>query len=53
VLTNDIDDFSIYSAVILAVAHDSFQTLKLEQNEGLVVYDVKGILPRTQIDGRL
>jgi UDP-N-acetyl-D-galactosamine dehydrogenase len=53
VLTNDIDDFSMYSAVILAVAHDSFQTLELEKNDDLVVYDVKGILPKSKIDGRL
>ena len=45
-----------FSAVILAVAHKEFLNLNvrsfLEADEG-VVYDVKGILPREQIDGRL
>ncbi|SKB93858.1 nucleotide sugar dehydrogenase [Daejeonella lutea] len=53
VLTNDTPDFTQYSAVILAVAHDCFQDLALEKGENLVVYDVKGILPRIKIDGRL
>lgn len=45
-----------FSAVILAVAHKDFLNLNvrdfLESSEG-VVYDVKGVLPRNQIDGRL
>lgn len=53
VLTNDIENLGKYSAVILAVAHDSFKLLKLEKNSNMVVYDVKGILPRINIDGRL
>jgi UDP-N-acetyl-D-galactosamine dehydrogenase len=53
VLTNDIENLGKYSAVILAVAHDSFKLLKLEKNSNMVVYDVKGILPRVNIDGRL
>ena len=46
-----------YDAVILGVAHDQFKGLDirslLKDKEKGVVYDVKGILDRTVIDGRL
>ncbi len=46
-----------YDAVILGVAHDQFKGLDirslLKDKERGVVYDVKGILDRTVIDGRL
>ncbi len=45
----------LYDAVILAVAHDEFKSLdvkSLVKSNG-VIYDVKGILPRDIIDGRL
>ena len=45
-----------YDAVILAVAHKEFSNLKVRdflENSNGVVYDVKGVLPRTEIDGRL
>ena len=44
-----------FDAVILAVAHDQFCGLDISSmvREGGVVYDVKGILPRNQVDGRL
>ena len=44
-----------FDAVILAVAHDEFLSLDIRQLAGEkgVVYDVKGILPREVIDGRL
>lgn len=44
-----------FDAVILAVSHKEFEQLDVRSlvgNEG-VVYDVKGILPRNVIDGRL
>ena len=45
-----------FDAVILAVAHKEFLDVNvrdfLEDASG-VVYDVKGLLPRDQIDGRL
>lgn len=44
-----------YDAIILAVAHNDFLNIDLKQyikNEG-VIYDVKGILPRHIVDGRL
>lgn len=44
-----------YDAVILAVAHDEFKKLNVRDyvREGGVVYDVKGVLPRNVVDGRL
>ena len=44
-----------FDAVILAVAHDAFRTLDVRSltAPGGVVYDVKGILPREAVDGRL
>ena len=44
-----------YDAVILAVAHKEFldMDVKAFAKEGGVIYDVKGILPREIIDGRL
>ena len=47
-----------YDAVIVAVAHREFRDLAPDQikafgRNGAVLYDVKGILPRDQIDGRL
>ena len=44
-----------FDAVILAVAHNKFLDLNVKSfvKEGGVIYDVKGILPRDIIDGRL
>lgn len=42
-----------YSAVILAVAHKEFKTLGVAKSERCVVYDVKSVLAKEQIDGRL
>jgi len=46
---------SKFDAVIMAVAHDSFIDISLQSitNEKSVIYDVKGILDRQIIDGRL
>jgi UDP-N-acetyl-D-galactosamine dehydrogenase len=44
-----------YDVIILAVAHKEFLSVNLKsmlRNNGLI-YDVKGILPRDIIDGRL
>ena len=45
----------LFDAIILAVAHNEFLTLDLKQlvKEGGVIYDVKSVLPRDIIDGRL
>jgi UDP-N-acetyl-D-galactosamine dehydrogenase len=47
-----------YAAVILAVAHREFQDLgeagiRALGIPGAVIFDVKGVLPRTVVDGRL
>jgi UDP-N-acetyl-D-galactosamine dehydrogenase len=47
-----------YDAVILAVAHREFAALGAEGirgfgKPGAVLFDVKGVLPRDQVDGRL
>ena len=44
-----------FDAVILAVAHHEFKDLDVQRlvREGGVIYDVKGVLPRDIIDGRL
>lgn len=44
-----------YDAVILAVAHKAFAELDIKAllNENAVVYDVKGVLDRGIVDGRL
>jgi UDP-N-acetyl-D-galactosamine dehydrogenase len=50
-----ISEESQYSAVILAVAHEKFRGLSIHNlvgNSG-VIYDVKGILPKSLIDARL
>jgi len=47
-----------YDAVVLAVAHDQFKTggatgVRALANGRAVVYDIKGILPKDEVDGRL
>ena len=45
-----------FDAVVLAVAHNQFKTVNVRKflaNNNGVVYDVKGILDKKQIDGRL
>jgi len=44
-----------YDAVILAVGHDQFKAIDFQQflNQTNVVFDVKGILDKNLIDGRL
>ncbi|MFT5698623.1 MAG: UDP-N-acetyl-D-galactosamine dehydrogenase [Desulforhopalus sp.] len=47
-----------YDAVVLAVAHNQFVDLTFDQfrsygKENVVIYDVKGLLPRDLVDGSL
>lgn len=44
-----------YSAIILAVSHNKFSEINLQEHKvkGTIIYDVKGILNKTIIDGRL
>jgi len=50
-----ISDGSQYSAVVLAVAHEKFRGLSIRNlvGDSGVIYDVKGILPKTLVDARL
>ncbi len=42
-----------YDAVVLAVAHDAFRKLSLNTSENQVVFDIKSILDKDSVDGRL
>ena len=42
-----------YEVILLAVAHDDFRDLNIKTAPNKVVYDLKGILPRTNVDKRL
>jgi len=44
-----------FDAIILAVAHNEFKTINLRDfgKPNCVAYDVKGVVDKTQIDGRL
>jgi len=44
-----------YGAVILAVAHDEFKEIPLEKHaaNGVIIYDVKGVLPTDIVNARL
>jgi len=44
-----------YDAIVLAVSHREFATLDLNayKNSNSVVFDIKGLLPQNEVDGRL
>jgi len=42
-----------YSAIILAVAHQKFAGMNLKKSSAQVIYDVKAILPKDNVDARL
>ena len=44
-----------YGAIILAVAHNEFKETDLTKHKstGAVIFDVKGVLPKEVVDGRL
>jgi UDP-N-acetyl-D-galactosamine dehydrogenase len=47
-----------YDAVVVAVAHDEFKIggssgMRALANGRAVIYDIKGILPKEEVDGRL
>lgn len=42
-----------YSAVILAVAHKEFKTWDLKNSKNLVIFDVKSMLRKEDVNGRL
>ena len=46
-------EMSQYSAIILAVAHQKFSQIDIQSTKTCVVYDVKGMLPKQNVDARL
>jgi len=46
----NLDNYDEFEAIVLAVAHEEYKTLKLK-NESNVVFDIKSILDET--DGKL
>ena len=45
-----------YDGILLAVSHDKFSTINIEslkKDSKCIVYDLKGFLPRDQVDSRL
>ena len=47
-----------YDAIVIAVAHDEYKTIGIEglrklANGRAVIYDIKGMFPKEQVDGRL
>lgn len=50
-----ISEGSLYSAVVLAVAHEKFRGLSIRNlvGDSGVIYDVKGVLPKSLVDARL
>lgn len=47
-------DISNYNAIVLAVAHNEFKSLDFSKRNGnTVLYDIKSILPKEVVDGRL
>lgn len=52
-ITNIEPDLSQYSAVVMAVAHKSFNTLNLKSSNECVVFDVKGRMDKSHVDARL
>ena len=46
-------DLDNYQAVILAVAHNKFKQLNLSSNKQQVLFDIKSIVDKCDVDGRL
>lgn len=54
-IMNEEPDFKLYNGIVLAVAHDEFKQIDFSfvQKQQTVLFDVKGVLPRGLVDGRL
>lgn len=54
-ILSDIDSNNLfdYSAIVLAVSHKKFQNVVLKKTDKLVIFDVKGLLPKSFVDARL
>lgn len=52
-LLPELPALNTYDALVLAVSHKEFQELNIVKNEHQVIYDIKSLLPKKIIDGRL
>lgn len=52
-IMNQLPELNSYDAIILAVAHKKFRTLDICTSNSCVVYDVKGVLAKSNVDARL
>ncbi|MNL82586.1 hypothetical protein D3C87_2099960 [compost metagenome] len=52
---NELSNEDLFDGVLLAVAHNEFINLEIKSllKPNAVVYDVKSILDKNQVDGRL
>jgi len=48
-----IPKFDEYAAIILAVGHKEFNNFNIKKTNSQVIFDVKGLLPKENIDARL
>ena len=52
-LLDNINNLEKYDGIILAVAHKEFSSLNLKSTSNQVIYDLKGIYPKQNVDKRL
>ena len=52
-LLDNINNLKNYNGIILAVAHKEFMSLDLKSSKNQVIYDLKGIYPKQNVDKRL
>ena len=54
-ILNEYPEGNGYNAIVLAVAHEKFMHIDLKEHKdkGCVIFDVKGILDKSLVDGRL
>lgn len=50
---SELPEIKGYQAIVLAVAHEMFKKIELCAKDDQVVYDVKGMIPKDCVDGRL
>ncbi len=51
-----VENLTKYDSIIIAVAHDKFKKLNfksLKKSDNSIIYDIKGILKKSEINGRL
>jgi UDP-N-acetyl-D-glucosamine/UDP-N-acetyl-D-galactosamine dehydrogenase len=53
ITNNTPKDLMEYQAIVLGVAHDIFKLLSIKSNDKQVVYDVKGLLAKSNVDATL